>query len=296
MKLFLKKIAFFTTLFFIIFCAFYGWVQLKLGLPQATNATITRIYAGDSHIQLAINDRVLNHSKNVGAAFECYYYTYYKLKYLLKDNPQIKSVYLGCGFHNFSDYYDEFIDGKYARNVSPRYFYLLPIEDQVKLCWRNKDQWLSYLRDLLKSGAYIINDQPLFNGGYSNPFQHEKGLKKSIDRRIQFQFYRAHTTNGFSHDNIYYFKKIIDLCASKQITLVLINTPLHQYYRLQIPKSHSRFLHQQVWFSDCSYLDLSKLQLPDDCYIPDGDHVSQKGALQVSWIIRQNTTKHFLER
>ena len=41
-----------------------------------------------------------------------YYFSYFKLKNILEENPNVRTVYLGFSYHNLSSHYDEY-DKKY---------------------------------------------------------------------------------------------------------------------------------------------------------------------------------------
>jgi hypothetical protein len=51
---------------------------------------ITTVFMGDSHPQCAVNDAFLPNARNFAQAAEASYYTYFKMKTLLENNPSIK--------------------------------------------------------------------------------------------------------------------------------------------------------------------------------------------------------------
>ena len=65
---------------------------------------ISDIYIGDSHIKHAINDSIIPNSLNIAESSESFYFSYFKLKILLENNPSIKKVHLGLSYHNLSNY------------------------------------------------------------------------------------------------------------------------------------------------------------------------------------------------
>jgi hypothetical protein len=70
--------------------------------------------------------------------------------------------------------------------------------------------------------------------------------------------------------------------AENKIKLYFLNTPLHAYYQKQIPEVYKQKLNQIVATKQIGLIDLSNFQLSDSCFIPDGDHVSLKGAVKTS--------------
>ena len=76
--------------------------------------------------------------------------------------------------------------------------------------------------------------------------------------------------------------EIIALCKSNNKELIIFNTPLHPYYRSKLPAEYINKFNSITETYDLKVIDLSSLSLEDDCYIPDGDHVSEKGSLLVT--------------
>lgn len=123
-----------------------------------------------------------------------------------------------------------------------------------------------------------------YEGGFVNTFSNSMAKKESIEKRVIFQFFNNGYLNDFSAKNILYLAKINELCKNNNIKLILINTPLHQYYKKNIPVKFIDKFNQIAFKLNVEVLDLSDLLVDDNCFIPDGDHVSQIGAIL--------TTKH----
>lgn len=241
---------------------------------------ISDIYIGDSHIKHAINDSIIPNSLNIAESSESFYFSYFKLKILLDNNPSIKKVHLGLSYHNLSNYYDRFISGDYSLATAPKYFYSLPIKEQFRMIFWNKKNLISFTKSIIKHGIKKIkNDKySLFDRGFSNRFNGTKVDQSSMNKRLLFQFYKNDNLNSFSECNIKYLKKIIILCKSKSVELHVLNTPLHPYYNSKIPKEYTKKLNEIIRENQLHYIDLSNLKLKDECYIPDGDHVTKLGA------------------
>ena len=99
---------------------------------------IKNVYLGDSHIQYAINDSIIPNSLNLATTSESFYFSYYKLKLLLDNNPAVENVYLGFSYHSLSNYYERFISGDYSSAIAPKYFYILPSKEQFRMIYWNK--------------------------------------------------------------------------------------------------------------------------------------------------------------
>ncbi len=245
---------------------------------------IHTVFIGDSHVQQGINDSLLPHSLNLGTSSESFYFSYFKLEKLLSRNPSINKVCIGISYHSLSSYYDNFISGNKSAAISPKYFYLLPFSQQLKLLSWNKSNMVSFLKGIGKKGFHKIRgtDDFLHMGGYSSRFDKTKAVKSSMDKRIHFQYYSNEKTTNFSELNLHYFDKIIELCSRNGIEIVAINTPLHPYYLKQVPTPFKNKLTEVIQSKNINYIDFSGLELSDSCFIPDGDHVSKLGATTIS--------------
>lgn len=274
--------------FLIVPALFMILVLLSLNVFVKTNykvkSGITNVFLGDSHIQLAINDSLILESLNCGATSETFYFSYYKLKNLLNDNPSIKNVYLGFSFHNLSGYSDRFVTGDYSASIAPKYYFILPLKEQFRLIYWNRNDLFSFVRDVIKTGVsqtFKVKHYP-FMGGYSREFNKTFAADSSMNKRINFQYFDNGKLNSVSRFNINYLYKIISFCKRSRINLVLINTPLHRYYYDKIPRVYKEELNKIVVKNRLKFIDLSKLKFEDNCFIPDGDHVSTIGADKVS--------------
>jgi len=290
MKRFLKEIFAFTTIPLI--CVVIGLLLISYiskTIHYKLNDSITDIYIGDSHIQCAINDSLLQNSKNVATSAESFYFSYYKLENLIEKNQHIQKVYLGVSYHSLSNYYNDFISGEYSLSTSPKYFYFLPVEEQFKLVAWNRKDLPAFIKAVSRIGYTLLTDDGTYfsSFGYSNNFTNVTASKPSMEKRLQFQYYTNGKLNDFSEINLLYLKKIITLCKTNKIDLVLLNTPLHPYYKSKIPANYIAKFNEIAKSYNLKVIDFSNLSLSDSCFVPDGDHVSEKGArLATKEIIR----------
>jgi len=280
MKTFLQKTITFLGIPFIFILLLIAFFSFNLSSKKYTIASnISEIYVGDSHIRLSVNDSLLTKSKNLGENSEAFYFSYYKIKKILSANPNIKKLYLGVSYHSLSDYYDNYIFGEYSSVISQCYFFTLPVNGQLKYLYYNVKN-LSYYKGIIESGVCKLYKKNVpFLGAYSNEFGQTSASVKTMNDRLNEQFFYA---NGklkyFSLNQLFYLKEIINLCKDYDIDLVFFNTPLHSYYRNKLPKEYIEKYNTLIKEENLNLIDFSALPLNDDCYIPDGDHVSQKGA------------------
>lgn len=250
--------------------------------------TITEVFLGDSHVRYAVNDSLLPLSINLGNSSESVYFSFFKLKHLLKSNHSIESLYLGFSYHNISDYYDQYINGQYSHSVAPSYFYLLPFTEKVQMIGWNIRRLPSFVKAILKSGLKIWRNDNTFKGGFNNPHTNTTANKATMDERLNSQYYRNDTLSSFSTLNLRYFDSNVALCKEQQVELVIVNTPIHSYYQSKIPKEfvdkHNSLTHSY----NLRTIDLTVLELPDTSFQGEGDLVSMEGAMRATEEIKTN--------
>jgi hypothetical protein len=282
MNLFLKKIALFISIAFLLVTALVLSVFLFTDRDSdyAIDSGITDLYIGDSRIELAINDSLLPNSLNLGANSESYYYSYYKLEKILRNNNSIRRVFLGIGHHSFSSFYDRSVTGKFAEATAPRYFNLLPSQEKLRIINAEEGNKFKLLRNYITEGlAKIFHAKKnRYVGEFTNKLTTSIAKANIIDKRAQFHYYTNKNLNGYSDQNIAYLKKIIALCAAKNMELIVLSTPQHAHYKNQIPPNFRAKFCEVIQEVQPAFIDLSSLPLEDDCFAPDGDHVSKKGA------------------
>lgn len=250
---------------------------------------ISNVFIGDSHIQCAINDSIVPHSINIAISAESFYFSYYKLERLLDENPSVKHVYLGFSYHSLSNYYDELTSGDFSSEIAPKYFSILPLKEQFRMLYWNRNSIAPFLKGIITHGIYQIWFKQYFPyiGGFSDYFKDTSADQLSMDKRLIFQFYNEGKVNDFSGLNISYLRKIIKLCKSKNVRLTVLKTPLHWYYFNKIPLIYKNKLGEILKSEKIDAIDLVNLKLSDECFIPDGDHVSFLGARKTSIQLRK---------
>jgi hypothetical protein len=283
---FIKKTAFFVSIllvFITLFIAILEFVNYEIAKSERLDSSITRIFMGDSHIEQAINDTLLDHSVNIAQNSESLYFSYYKLKIILEQNPSIKEVYLGFSYHSVSSYYDKFIFGEFSNVISSRYFSFLPFKEKLKILIANRNDFFSYLKVVTKNDILNIwREKKTFQGGFANSFSNTKASEESIEKRVLFQYYNKGSLNEYSLINIEYLNKIKDLCKNSNVNLILVNTPVHTLYKNKLPKKFKVKYEQLSESGRFKILDLSNILSEEYFFIPDGDHVSQKGAIKTT--------------
>jgi hypothetical protein len=289
MKRFITKLILFFALPLVLLLVGYIIAVKKVnGYQPEKNVSIC--FIGDSHIQKGIDDKLVPNSKNHGLSAEQYLHSYYKIKLLLRNKQQLKKIYLGFSYHNLSSYSDEFTIGEKTAFVGSKYFFLLPKKEQFNMLKSVEENRNTLLKNLVKElvNTNLKKTKNLeFIGLYQNKFKNSTADLKSINKRICQHFYKDNKIISFSKKNIYYLKKIIEICKKNNVEIEMINSPLHPIYKSKIPKEYINFYTDFCKENKLKVLDFSDMKLSEDCYIFDGDHVSLKGSKLL--------TNHFIE-
>lgn len=129
-----------------------------------------------------------------------------------------------------------------------------------------------------------------FKEGFQNR-QIDTATMERMERRLQVQYHSNGELREFSAINLQYLKKIVDLCESTHVELIVLNTPLHAFYKKNIPSKYKIEYHNLIEIHNLDLVDLSGISMENDCYKSDGDHLTIKGAL-----ITTENFKNYLEQ
>jgi hypothetical protein len=284
MKPFLKKVACFLLLPTMVLLAIF------VGLNEVNktafnnyhlNENIHTVLIGDSHIQMTLNDSVLPNTKNLSKNAETFLFSYFKLATLLKQNPSVKKVFLGYGYHSLSNNNDNYTFGIYSKDIATRYFFILPLAIQTKMVATNSQVLPSFIKNALGLGWANINQKHdySFLGFYENTFKNAAVQYENIEKGIQNMYFKEGTMRHFSEENIFYLQEIVNLCKSKNVQLTLVNTPIHPKYKSRVPSEYKHRYYSIVKDNHLDLFEFDNLALTDSCFVTDGDHVSVNGAL-----------------
>jgi len=260
---------------------------------------------GDSHVATGFDPRVFKNAFNFSLYGENYIYNYYKLKYILQRNPQIRVIILPIDLHSFSSWRaDRFLFD----------FYWVKYLNYWEVGW--------YKKEILKFFSKYINGKffpykgefetffnlppqkirkrrapmpKIFQGFVlkTETFHHNRD--KRARQRVRLHFYKH---NYFDDEIAHYFKKTIVLCAQKKKTLILVKYPVSKIYFLYASeKIPVNSLYKRVRsiirpYGNVWILDYQKLFFENDkFYFDDPDHLNQKGAKILSKKIREELTR-----
>ena len=284
MTRFLKNIILFSGFVLIVtLISFYLTIEInrKLYRKITFNNDINTLVIGDSHTELAINDSLLTNTLNISTPAEGYIFTYRKLQNIFKNNNKIKSVMLGVSYHNLSSYYDKYIYEEDPYSLISQHISLIEFDDFPVFFKSLKiNNMVTIYRNSLKNIIKYKSGKYPFIGGFHVEKIHDIELStERILKRINSQYFLDNKQLGLSSINISYLDKIVELCREQNINIVFLNTPLYKDYYSRIPAQFITVLDTIVKDYGVTEISFNGLDLPSDCFLPDGDHLSYKGAM-----------------
>lgn len=243
------------------------------------------IIIGDSQVRFAIVDTLLRSSINMGNNSETLFLSYYKIKTLLKDNKITKNIILGMGYHTFSTMYDAGYNGIQSIDVLPNYVNIIPINDIINL-FENKPRYAlhNFVEINEKSIRKVIQPGENLNfiGGYHNSSETKTANKDVIEKRVKHHFYEKNQKRKISNNQVDYFEKIIKICNEYNVKLIIMRLPINLMYLNKVPMEFINFYKGIINKYNLSLIDFEGITLENNDFLPDGDHVNQKGALMVT--------------
>lgn len=283
MKNFLKKILIFSIPILILWIAYFLYLNSAINYNFSNykiKQNVYKLFVGDSHVEVAIDDNLIFNSKNIAQSSEGYIFTYAKISKITKNNPSIDTIILGVSYHNFSKYYDYYI---FNQSNMEKYFFILSADEKIVFL-KNTNKPFKYFINSIKSTFKPFKFYGWL-GGYKIQSADIELNQNSIQKRIKNQYYKNQNFQEFSTVNEIYFCKIVEYCKNNGIVLIALNTPLYSGYENQIPNKFKRKFKNIVKENDINVIDFKNYNFEYTDFLPDGDHVSEEGAIKSSKII-----------
>ena len=275
MASFIKNITLFCGLVGLFFTINFMINYHRLTDPAKLEGSI--LIMGDSHLKTALDPSVLPESSNVCSGAESYVMTFYKLKKLIRENPQINEIFLSFSYNNFSAYQELRLNGSKAKSQFIRYYEILPFDLPEQIEINDSKFYHTYIRELALYPNYF---ESKYLGGFE---KHEPGIERSdLTETINKHYYPEGEFVGISTYARAYLDSIAQFTKSKEILLTLVAAPLHDAYREKVPteiQAHYSEVKSAMEEQGIPVLDFIDLPL-DDVFFKDYDHLNYEGAKQ----------------
>ena len=291
MKRFLTKTFLFILVSIASLCGLYflGNSIVRKKADFKFDRSVTSIIIGHSHPECAFDDSIIPNFKNCSYSGESYFYGLPKMKNILSQNPQIKTVFI-----EFTDNHLErkvMNDGIWGEshllNFYPTYSPFIEAAD-AELLLQKSD------RNFLLASSISIKEQflKIFSSNYNfRKYGRYLYLERDKTDSLVAQLQRSSANkpkvvienNNDSNYNIAYLTRIINLCAEKGIKTYLVRSPQHKAYRDQ--KNEAEFEAARLkLFPDIEFLDFNNYPCMNSEF-GDLEHLNYRGARKFStWV------------
>lgn len=240
------------------------------------------VFAGNSTVECAVEDRLIDHAINVAQAGEAYLYSYAKIKALLDQNEHIRTVFIGYSYADLLFEKEEtwLLSDYFMVEKVQYYHYVLGKQEKAFLFKSNPLAYLKggiksivkSLETVAKSFSADVNRNSIPNFGGYKRLERDK-----LNEDPGLQNGRNETVNP-STNQLRYLSMISELCHQRSVDLVLFNPPKHKSYTENLdPEIKQLWLDVRHSLPADSLLDMSAFPMPDSCY-GDLSHINYRGA------------------
>lgn len=269
MTSFFRKLVLFTLVFILLaggMVAYYVRDMRQVNFHAMSGRHILVI--GDSHTECAIDDDVFLRSVNISKSASAYVFSYALLRKWKADNPELDTVLLSYQSSSLSDkqqsvwMYDE-------STIAPRLPYVLPY-------FNGWDYWnykfsAPFYKTLIQYPLTVreFHAQDTLDNRYAWLNEHIGSARALPYNKLREDITATKPVEKddppekLSQISIDYIRKIADYCKRKNITLILINTPVYQWSKYVDNEQFEA--NRKRYFSDIKYLDYKDFPLPDSC-------------------------------
>ena len=236
------------------------------------------IIIGHSYPECAYNDSLIPNFKNLAQSGESYFYSYFKTKEIIKQNPSVKIIFIEFTNNQINSKMDQWIWGdKYLSHRYPKYSSFMSLSDNFLLFKNNSSGFMNSMSVSTKIKLEKIMggeiDVPVKVGGYLHLVRNKTD---SIVKSLTHSKNTYSSKTEISEKNLLYLSKLIKLCNENEKKVILVRSPLHEkYLGYDCEETYNSIREKR--YSDVEYLDFSKFPLSNDEF-GDLEHINYKGA------------------
>jgi len=295
-KFFLHTLLFiFIDTLLIVSLMYFTNDHIKCNSKFKISKNINKIIVGHSHPECAFNDSLISGFKNFSKSGESYFYNYYKIVELLKQNVQIKTIFIEFSNNQINDGMDNWIWGEpYLSRSYKLYGPFLDFQANALLCRKNPFGFFNSVTIQLMNNLKIMRSKDY---DYTGSIGGYLPLKKNkIDSLLTYsKCNNAFDSTQFkiSEKNVSYLKKIVSICKTKKIDIYLVRSPLHKKYSAL----NNEIIFQKIRklnFSEVEFLDFKNFPLDNSEYA-DFEHLNYSGAKKFSSFFNKLLNNKLLE-
>lgn len=278
----MKRFVLHVVLMSVLFVALYSIVSISTSKAYvsksrfALSSDVTAVVLGHSHPECAVNDELLNSTVNLASSGEAYFYTYQKLKRVIKDNPQINRVFLEFTNNHVLPIMEEWTFGEEKLSYHlPKY-----------LPFVSKDYLSTFTERAFDplSGAFLKSSREnlfrVFSGDYD--LSDEIGGFNSLSHVLDLEVLPSESEHdeyditNVPEFNLLMLDSILNLTDKNGIEVIGLRSPQHTL----IHDIENEVVYQSVRaekFKGRKFWDFGQMNLPDNSFADLG-HLNATGA------------------
>ena len=246
---------------------------------------INAVVFGHSHPETAYNDSLINNFKNLAQSGESYFYTYIKARKVLKQNTQVKNVFIEFSNIDITQIRDQEIwSDKYINWRYPIYSGLMNTSERFFLGYKNPKSFLKTLPKTLKKQFTRVKNN--HHNYYASTSGYLYIKESKLDSLIKQNTHKTTADSSYykeSDYNLLYLDKLVALCKEKEVNIYFIRSPLYKdsFY---VSNEDLFTTVRKNKYKNIPFIDLKDFSL-DNADYRDLHHVNYKGAKKVSiWL------------
>lgn len=283
MKSFLRRLIVISSIFCLLLVILIVAGNLIIGKKAGFKIkdTDTLVIFGHSHAECAYNDSLISNFKNLSSSGESYFYTFAKVKKVIAQNPQIKTVLIEFSNNQVSKRMDEWIWGDdFMLEKYQIYAPFLALQEHKFLFTHNYKGYINSLSFALKKQIFTILTNNYAYTDIVGGYLYNKVNKVDSLIAVQKSSVNTATYSEISDENIKCLREIIDFCHQNHKQVFLIRTPTHRAY--QTLKNEATFQHiRHKYFDSIPFLDLAGFPI-NNAEFADLEHLNYYGARKYS--------------
>jgi hypothetical protein len=235
------------------------------------------IVLGHSHPECAFNDSLINDFVNLAESGEAYYYTLFKTKKIIEQNPSIKVVFIEFTNNQINESMNNWIwSDRHLNSRYAKYAPFIDVSDNLILAKNNfsgylKSQSLSLKENIGRTLKQNFNYTGVI-GGYNYL------VRDKTDSLVNVVITKPAVPEkvNISDFHLDCLTRIIKYCEEKGKKVLLIRSPQHEKFVGYSNESQYQEIRNKK-YSDIEYLDFSNFPLSNNEF-GDLHHLNYKGA------------------
>ncbi|TXE17113.1 hypothetical protein ES692_10670 [Psychroserpens burtonensis] len=282
MRLFLKNIILFLSIvygsIFIMLIISNQIINSRASFKLKPN--INKIVLGNSHPTGTFNDSLISNLKNLSDPGDSYFYGYQKLKELLKQNPQVDTVFVEFNPKTILKWEDSKL---WRKHQVPNYLAFFEFEDHKLLATDNN---IGYQQELIKGIAKNLKRIMLNQYNYTDSIGGYRYVNNTrIDAILDTLKYNPQKQyslkeNSLSEYDISYLNKMVSLCKNEDVQIIFVRSPYHKKFDGHRYETIFQSYRREN-FGTIPFLDFQNFPL-EDVDFKDLEHLNYIGARKFS--------------